>query len=159
VLATFGSTLPDPHPPSRIRRLAAPNKAGLLYLRIQSRKAIGTGNRKTLPADVFVDGTVMVMLLVVEEDGLRTEGEKVQVAPAGSPVQLRLSCWLNPFCGVTVSIIWPEFPGSMDIDGCASVSEKSGCGVGVVAPTSMSVSGAETDGESAPSPLYEAMIS
>lgn len=76
-----------------------------MHRRTQSRNATGTGNSNTLAADVFVEGTVMVMLLVVDEDGLRAEGEKVQVAPAGSPVQLRLSCWLNPFSDATVSII------------------------------------------------------
>ncbi len=42
---------------------------------------------------------------VLVPSGVRVDGEKVQVAYAGSPEQAKLICWLNPPTGVTVSVV------------------------------------------------------
>jgi len=43
--------------------------------------------------------------------GVTVDGEKLQVLAAGNPEQAKLTCWLNPYCGITVMVVVPVCPG------------------------------------------------
>ncbi len=44
------------------------------------------------------------MEVTAEPDGVTLDGEKEHWSPAGAPVQLKVTAWANPFCGVTVRV-------------------------------------------------------
>src|SRR5271170_3195988 len=138
---------------SNIKHIAE-NSAPIPLRRLRrSKNAPENGSRKVPTAEV--GAIVIVMPLVIAVVGVRIEGKKLQVAPAGKPEQLSFNCWLKPFCGVTVSSICPEFPGATDIVVCASCNEKS-CGAGgagEAAFVTVTVTAADVDGASLASPL------
>jgi hypothetical protein len=45
--------------------------------------------------------------------GVTEDGAKLHVAPEGSPLQVKLTCELNPFIGVTVNLAAPRCPAIM----------------------------------------------
>lgn len=40
--------------------------------------------------------------------GVTVDGEKLHVVPIGNPEQVKLTCWLKPFSGVTVAVALPD---------------------------------------------------
>ena len=97
------------------------------------------GNRRSAnasPRPAFCQGSnreafalalgAMVMVDVTAAlDGVTVDGENVQVSPEGRPEQVKLTAWLNPFSGVTDSVIvvdWPELMVTLVGDD-ASVNE------------------------------------
>jgi hypothetical protein len=60
--------------------------------------------------------------------GVTEVGLKLQDASAGNPLHAKLTCELNPFCGVTVNVAIPLFPATIvSVDGL-TVTTKSGAG-------------------------------
>jgi hypothetical protein len=45
--------------------------------------------------------------------GVTEEGSKLHAAPEGRPLQVKLTCELNPFTGVTVKVAVPLCPATM----------------------------------------------
>lgn len=55
--------------------------------------------------------TVTVVIIAEFPFGVTVVGEKLHVLAAGSPEQAKLTCWLKPYCGVTVMVAVPDCPG------------------------------------------------
>jgi hypothetical protein len=49
-------------------------------------------------------GEMVIVELTAAADGVIVDGVNEQVSPEGRPEQLKLTAWLNPFCGVTVRV-------------------------------------------------------
>jgi len=76
-------------------------------------------------------GVVVETVSVVEAaapEGVTVVGEKLHEAPVGSPEQTNDTAEANPFCGVTVTVVFPGCPDEMVSDGGARATEKSGGG-------------------------------
>jgi len=54
--------------------------------------------------------TVSVVEATLVPFGVTVAGEKVQVLLAGSPEQEKLTCWLKPSAGVTLTVVFPDVP-------------------------------------------------
>jgi hypothetical protein len=54
--------------------------------------------------------TVSVVVAALVPLGVTVDGEKVQVLAAGSPEQEKLTCWLKPSAGVTLTVVVPVSP-------------------------------------------------
>ena len=61
-----------------------------------------------------------------EPDGVTVDGEKMHVAPAGSPEQLKETVELKPFAGVTEIEVVPYCPAVTLDDAGVDATEKSG---------------------------------
>ena len=71
--------------------------------------------------------TVSVVVATPPE-GVTLAGEKVHVAPAGSPEHPKVVAEAKPFCGVIEIVTVPLCPGAMVSDGCETEIEKVGGG-------------------------------
>ena len=60
--------------------------------------------------------TVSVVFADATPEGATVAGRNAQVAPAGSPEQLNETIELNPFAGVTVTVVVPLCPAVTVID-------------------------------------------
>ena len=60
---------------------------------------------------VVVKVTVAVAVCVPSR--VKVEGETLQVAPAGAPMQLHVTAWLNPLAGATDSVKVAVCPAAM----------------------------------------------
>ena len=58
--------------------------------------------------------------------GVTVDGEKLHVLAAGNPEQVKLTVWLKPFCGVTVMVVVPDWPGLMVTDAGLKLTVKLG---------------------------------
>jgi hypothetical protein len=107
------------------------------------------------PPKSEVSGVVaMVMLAVVAISGAKAFGVKLQVAPAGKPVQLSVTCESKLFSGVRVRFVWPELPEVMVIALWAMASVKSGeAADGGAGATTVRAMDGEVDVASFASPL------
>ena len=67
------------------------------------------------PAPAFCQGSdreaaalaldaMLIVDMTAALDGVTVDGENEQLSPDGRPEQLKLTAWLNPFCGVTVRV-------------------------------------------------------
>lgn len=78
------------------------------------------------------DGAVVAMVRVVLAAegplGVTVAGEKLQEAPAGSPLQAKLTDWLKPFDGDTDSVKALDCPALSIADCGVADTEKSGGG-------------------------------
>jgi hypothetical protein len=59
--------------------------------------------------------TVSVVVAAVVPLGVTVDGANVHVLKAGSPEHAKLTCWLNPDAGVTVTVVVPVPPDATDI--------------------------------------------
>lgn len=90
------------------RRVPSPNE------QIASTAEVAVHGRCRLRCCALVAGALMVSVVAIALPvGVRVVGEKAQVAPVGNPEQAKETVWLNVFCGVTVSCVWPLDPQPM----------------------------------------------
>jgi hypothetical protein len=59
------------------------------------------GRRLVLAA---APGAMVSVELTAEPEGVTLDGENEHWSPEGEPVQLKVTAWANPFCGVTVRV-------------------------------------------------------
>jgi hypothetical protein len=68
-------------------------------------------NRKRgVNAEDWAAVAIVNVVLAALPLGVTVEGLKLQVAPVGSPEQAKLTCWLNPPAGVTVTVVVADWP-------------------------------------------------
>jgi hypothetical protein len=103
-----------------------------------------SGVTATFVAIVSVDVAVLPF-------GVTEDGEKLHVLAAGKPEQAKLTVWLNPFCGVTVIVVVPDWPGLTLTDVGLKLTLKLG-------PFTVCVSAADVDPAKFASPPYTAVI-
>jgi len=82
--------------------------------------------RTTLEAAAVFE-TVSVVVAAAP-DGVTVVGEKLHEAPDGKPEQLNETAEANPFCGVTVTVVFPGCPDEMVSDAGATATAKSAGG-------------------------------
>jgi hypothetical protein len=56
---------------------------------------------------------MLIVDMTAALDGVTVDGENEQLSPDGRPEQLKLTAWLNPFCGVTVRVKVADLPEPM----------------------------------------------
>jgi hypothetical protein len=86
----------------------------------------GLGFRRE--ATVVDDVAIVIVVTVVEPDGVNVAGEKLQAAPAGNPEQLNVIGEAKEFSGVTMTVVVPLCPGVMSSDAEESAMLKVGAG-------------------------------
>jgi hypothetical protein len=69
---------------------------------------------------------IVILVVTTAPEGVTVEGEKLQLAPAGTPEQLKLTAELNPLLGVTEIVVVPLCPAVTVIEIGETVIEKSG---------------------------------
>jgi len=84
---------------------------------------------------------IVTVVVAAAPLGVTVVGEKLQVASEGSPVQAKLTGWLKPLDGVTVSVVLPEAPAATDIEPGLELSVKLPAGAGAAVPVSEAVCG------------------
>lgn len=85
---------------------------------ITANSVAAAGDERWRPGIAGISGdaaatSVANMSVVVTEVlplGVTVGGENEQVLEVGSPEQAKLTCWLNPDDGVTVTVVVPEPP-------------------------------------------------
>ena len=89
-----------------------------------------------------VVAVVVIVIAEVTADplGVTLVGAKVHVASEGNPEQAKVTAWLNPLEGVTVSVEVPEEPAVTVAKAGLAAIEKSGAGAAPV-PESATVCG------------------
>lgn len=68
------------------------------------------GAGRCIPAVITPVCTVSVVVAVFPPLGATVAGVKLHVLAAGNPEHPKLTCWLKPFCGVTVTVAIPVCP-------------------------------------------------
>lgn len=123
--------LPPPQPPSMVPRAPARITARktLLHLRRELKRPPRPKSR--IPTEIpevsfhprcpngtglwrtAVDTSVATVRVVVAAPfplGVTVDGEKLHVDAAGSPEQAKLTCWLKPEAGRTLTVVFPVSP-------------------------------------------------
>ena len=62
---------------------------------------------------VTLVATVRLVVAAIALLGVTVDGANVQVLDAGSPEQEKLTCWLKPKTGVTLTVVVPDCPAEM----------------------------------------------
>src|SRR5580704_14822755 len=83
------------------------------------------GVSSALPGAVVL---ILSSLAVEAPEGVIDAGLKVQLASEGSPLQLRVTCELNPFTGVIVTVAVPLWPAAILREPVPNVKLKVGVG-------------------------------
>ena len=91
--------------------IAEPGCAGLGFLE--------SGEDAGEPVTVRTDDAILAV-------GVSVFGEKLQAKPWGKPEQLKETAEEKPFCGVTVTVACPLFPGATVISAGLSAIAKLG---------------------------------
>ncbi len=73
--------------------------------------------------------------------GVTVAGEKLQLTSEGSPEQAKVTAWLKPPIGVSVSVAVPDCPCLMVKDVALTLREKSGAATELTSPTAVEVLG------------------
>lgn len=71
--------------------------------------------------------------------GVTVWGSNAHVAPLGNPLQAKLTCWLNPLAGVTVTVVVVDPPALTLPDAGESLMLKDGATVVTVTVTAVDV--------------------
>jgi hypothetical protein len=67
----------------------------------------------TLNTALFAVVVTVSVLFTAPPLGVTEVGLKLQDASEGKPLHAKLTCELNPFCGVTVNVAIPLFPATI----------------------------------------------
>jgi hypothetical protein len=102
-----------PFPQRRIlKRLPRPRRSRAISsweCVIDLRRSNGAGLARDAEATFVAIVSVVVAVLV--PFGVTVVGEKAQVLKAGNPEHAKLTAWLKPFTGATLTVVVPGVPG------------------------------------------------
>lgn len=111
-----------------LRRCLHPRKQSAAASAAPGKRGLELGRTAALVA-------VVVTVSVVEAaapDGVTVAGEKLQVAPVGSPEQVNETADAKPFCGVTDIVAEPVCPPLMESEDGEATTAKLGDPAGVM---------------------------
>ena len=134
---------PPPHAesiPSAAQTAASNSRPGsrrrLRKPKIQTAKArtdqVGNGWDRWGVAAARVSAVMVRMVVTAAPDGVTVVGENEHPAPGARPEQLKATCELKPFCGVTVRVTVPCPPEVRFSDEGDAVKVKLGGGMEMV---------------------------
>jgi len=119
--------LNKPSPPKPTITTSINNRRRFLNPKQQTATAIAApGNRAPEPrrTSAVDEDVATVSVVEVVPGGVTVAGEKLHVAPAGSPEQLNETAALNPLAGVTVTVVVPLPPADTLIEPGEAATEK-----------------------------------